>query len=271
MAQVISPFIAHNDEGGSAVRGTLPEGIAAVLERRLGRLSSECQLLLGKAAVLGGSFEFNQLLFMSNELHEDTLLDLLEEALRAGLLTEEGSGTHITYHFWHPLIVSHLYERLSAARCAQLHRRAANALLQTNVGSEGEVAAAIAHHLMKGGGDSLQVAHYAELAGTQAYSLSAYIEAEQYYLQAIKTITKGKLPLREGVHESAPSKSVTSLTDIPDPLHVARLLERVCECRMVQGNFEEARSGFECILALRSSRLSFSLKPRESMKRRNRP
>ena len=254
-----SPFIGHNDEGGidvSAVppaRGTLPEGIAAVLERRLGRLSSECQLLLGKAAVLGGSFEFNQLLFMSNELHEDTLLDLLEEALHAGLLTEEGSGTHITYHFWHPLIVSHLYGRLSAARCAQLHRRAANALMQTHEGNEGEVAAAITHHLMKGSGDSLQVAHYAELAGTQAYSLSAYIEAEQYYLQAIKTITQGKLPLREGVNESAPSKSATSFTDIPDPLHVARLLERVCECRMVQGNFEAARNGFECILALRIS------------------
>jgi predicted ATPase len=254
-----SPFIAHNDEGGidvSAVppaRGTLPEGIAAVLERRLGRLSSECQLLLGKAAVLGGSFEFNQLLYMSNELHEDTLLDLLEEALHAGLLTEEGSGAHITYHFWHPLIVSHLYERLSAARCAQLHRRAANALLQAHEGNEGEVAAAITHHLMKGGGDSLQVAHYAELAGTQAYSLSAYIEAEQYYLQAIKTITQGKLPLREGVNESAPSKSATSLTEIPDPLHVARLLERVCECRMVQGNFEEARNGFECITLWRST------------------
>src|SRR5436309_15329019 len=131
-------------------------------------------------------------LFMSNELHEDTLLDLLEEALHAGLLTEEGSGTHITFHFWHPLIVSHLYERLSAARCAQLHRRAANALLQAHEGNEGEVAAAITHHLMTGGGNSLQVAHYAELAGTQAYSLSAYIEAEQYYLQAIKTITQGR-------------------------------------------------------------------------------
>src|SRR5205085_8880173 len=153
--------------GGLTRVSTLPESIAAVLERRLGRLSSECQLLLGKAAVLGGSFEFNQLLFMSNELHEDTLLDLLEEALRAGLLTEEGSGTHITYHFWHPLIVSHLYERLSAARRAQLHRRAANALLQAHEGNEGEVAADITHHLSKGGGDPMQIARYAEMAGNR--------------------------------------------------------------------------------------------------------
>ncbi|MFL5629155.1 MAG: DUF6788 family protein [Ktedonobacteraceae bacterium] len=107
---------SHNDERRREVSTTssaLPEGIAAVLDRRLGMLSNECQTLLGKASVLGDSFEFNQLLFMANEHHEDALLDLLEEALRAGLLTEEGTGARITYHFWHPLIVNHLYERLS--------------------------------------------------------------------------------------------------------------------------------------------------------------
>lgn len=136
----------HHDEEGREVSlsgGSLPEGITAVLDRRLSCLSSECQALLGKAAVLGGSFEFSQLLVIANEHHEDTILDLLEEALRAGLLTEEGTGARITYHFWHPLIVSHLYERLSAARCAQLHRRAANALMHTHEGHEEEVAPAI--------------------------------------------------------------------------------------------------------------------------------
>ena len=133
----------------------LPEGIAAVLERRLGRLSNECQVLLGKAAVLGGSFEFGQLLFMTNEQHEDAVLDLLEEALQAGLLTEEGTGARIIYHFWHPLIVSHLYERLSAARCAQLHRRAAHALLKVHAGHEEDAGEAIAYHLSKGGGETI--------------------------------------------------------------------------------------------------------------------
>jgi predicted ATPase len=136
----------HHNEGERDVSpsgSTLPEGITAVLDRRLSCLSSECQALLGKASVLGGSFEFSQLLFMANEHHEDTILDLLEEALRAGLLTEEGAGARITYHFWHPLIVNHLYERLSAARCAQLHRRAANALLHTYQGHEEEVAPVI--------------------------------------------------------------------------------------------------------------------------------
>ena len=130
--------------GGAPHSSRMPETITAVLDRRLSRLSNDCQALLGKVAVLGGSFEFNQLAHMvgDQDIHEDAILDMLEEALRAGLLTEEGTGTHITYNFWHPLIVSHLYNRLSAARRAQLHRRAADALMLAHPGSAEEVAAA---------------------------------------------------------------------------------------------------------------------------------
>ncbi len=230
----------------------LPESIAAVLERRLGRLSNECQVLLGKAAVLGGTFEFGQLLSMANEHNEDELLDLLEEALQAGLLTEEGMGARITYHFWHPLIVSHLYERLSAARCAQLHRRAASVLLNMYVGHEGDVAAAITYHLSKGGGETKQIALYAELAAHQAYTLAAFVEAEQYYWQAVKGITNGLLPTEDTVHDTSSRKGDGTSAVIRDPLHVARLLERVCECAFVQGNYEEARRTYQRILHLRN-------------------
>jgi len=132
--------LSQADGARAMVEGGLPEGIAAVLERRLGKLSDECQALLGKAAVLGGAFEPGQLLSMASEHTEDKLLDLLEEALRAGLLTEDGAGARIIYRFWHPLIVSHLYDRLPVARRAQLHRRAANAPIQNNQGREKEEA-----------------------------------------------------------------------------------------------------------------------------------
>lgn len=230
---------------------TLPEGIAAVLDRRLSKLSDECQQLLGKAAVLGGSFEFRQLLFMANEYAEDTLLDLLEEALRAGLLTEEGAGARITYHFWHPLIVSHLYERLSAARSAQLHRRAANSLLHMYAGHEGKVAAGITYHLHKGGGEAAQIAFYAEVAAHQAFSLAAYAEAEQYYRQAIQTLTHNALVLEESIDETTLLKLTQAPAGTFDVLHVARLLERICECCNVQGNYEEARGIYICILEMR--------------------
>ena len=225
---------------GSAHRSTMmPETITAVLDRRLSRLSNDCQILLGKVAVLGGSFEFSQLAYMVGEqgIHEDAILDMLEEALRAGLLTEEGTGTHIIYNFWHPLIVSHLYDRLSAARRAQLHRRAANALMLAHPGSEEEVAAAITHHLSKGGSDPASIAKYAELAANRAYALSAYSEAEHYYRIAIEALSRGK-------H----AKTHT----IEDPLHLASLLERVAECNNIHGNYEEMRHLYEQVLELRT-------------------
>ncbi|HEX9131974.1 MAG TPA: DUF6788 family protein, partial [Ktedonobacteraceae bacterium] len=219
---------------------TLPETIAAVLERRLSKLSNDCLALLGKAAVLGGSFEFNQLLFMAGDpgTKEDAILDLLEEALRAGLLTEEGTDARITYHFWHPLIVSHLYDRLSAARRAQMHRRAANALLYLYQGHEAELAGAISYHLSKGGSDLAQLARYAEIAGDRAFSLPAYSEAEHYYRQAIAAITGGN--------------SLTGTAPGIDPLHLAYLLEQVAECNIVKGNYGEARDLFEHVLELRN-------------------
>lgn len=217
--------------------GTVPEAIAAVLERRLGNLSSQCQSLLSKAAILGGSFELHHLLTMTGDYNEDTLLDLLEEALRAGLLSEEGSGERITYHFWHPLIVSHLYRRLSAARRAQLHRRAAQMLeaLSTDKGHEGAPAATVLYHLSKAGSNSARLAHYAVLAANQAYAIAAYTEAKQYYVQAIQFLSHGQ--------------SV-------DSLQLARLQERVCECCMVLGDYAEARQRYEHVLQLRRDSVS---------------
>lgn len=239
---------------------SLPDGISAVLERRLTRLSPECQALLGKAVILGGSFELGQLLAMTNEQTEDTVLDLLEEALFAGIVTEEGTGSHIVYHFWHPLIVSHLYDRLSAARRAQMHRRAAEAIKQTYSSTQPEKGAtAIVYHLNKGGGDPTELIYFAELAGNNAYTLAAYTEAQYYYLQAYQTLTEAhfSLPdttaissvLQQIVHDRSQLLSLTS-----DPLHRCRLLEHIAECCTVLGNFEIARLLYEYILELRSSK-----------------
>ncbi len=213
---------------------TLPETIAAVLERRLSKLSSECQALLSKAAVLGGSFEFGLLVRVTGEAgsSEDSTLDLLEEALRSGLLTEEVNGTRIVYHFWHPLIVSHLYERLSAARRAQLHRRTAQALIDLNAGNEAKEAAAIAYHLDKYGQDKEKLACYAEIAGNQAIALSAYPEALHYYRQALEAL-----------------KACTP-EDKRDQMHLSNLLECMAECNAMQGNFAEARQQYAQVLRL---------------------
>lgn len=227
----------------------LPETITAALERRLNNLSIACQRLLGKAAVLGGSFEFETLRIMeygnTPQQDDDTLLDLLDEALQAGVLTEENSDQTIVYHFWHPMIVSHLYKQLSAARRSQLHRRAAEALQQLYQDEGAEGAAAITQHLLKGGGSLQQIAFYAEIAGNRAYALSAYPEARHHYLLAIAHIESMR---NEGyTNTTPPTPSIEH-----DALHLAFLHERVGECMLVQGHYEDAYSHYEQVLSIRS-------------------
>ncbi|HEX9133593.1 MAG TPA: DUF6788 family protein, partial [Ktedonobacteraceae bacterium] len=124
-------LMATHVETQQSPREVLPGTVTAALNQRLNKLSESCQQLLSKAAVLGGSFGFHLLSAMeagSASADEDVLFDLLEEAMRSGVLTEEGTGTRITYHFWHPLLAGHLYNQLSSTRRARLHRRAAEAL-----------------------------------------------------------------------------------------------------------------------------------------------
>ena len=239
-----SRSIEQQWEPPSLSASLLPETITAALARRMSNLSIACQRLLGKAAVLGGSFAFEMLRLMEQgptaSLDEDHLFDLLDEALQAGIVTEESSDHTIMYHFWHPLIVEHLYEQLSVARRTQLHRRAAEALQQLYQHRVEEVAAAITQHLLKGGGSTLQIASYAEIAGNRAYTLSAYPEAEHHYLLAIAQREMLSPP------EAAPAHSEAQT------LHLAFLHERLSECMMVQGNYEEAYQHYEHVLALRS-------------------
>ncbi len=227
------PSGLHGLNGNQNALPILPETITAVLDLRMGRLSTACRRLLSKAAVLGGSFEFPIISAMEATTpgsDEDTILELIEEALHMGMLTEEGIGTRITYQFWHPLLASHLYESLSAARRASLHRRAAEVLLHAFTSREEEAAATIVHHLVNGGADADQITHYAELAGDRAYALSAYPDAEKYY-----------------------RLTLASISQHPDEqLHRADISELLGECINIQGNYEEARHYYEHALALRS-------------------
>ncbi|GCF06911.1 DUF6788 family protein [Dictyobacter arantiisoli] len=210
----------------------LPDTINAVLELRMARLSRECQLLLQKAAVLGGSFEFQVISEMEaakSDYDEDKVLLLLEEALRSGMLTEEGSGTRITYHFWHPLLASFLYEeKLSAARRASQHRRAAAVFQKMYKKNLEAKAALITFHLVNGGADDETIAHFAELAGNNALALSSYREAEENYRIAFEHLG----------------------TDYTDWQRISFLLERLGECARIRGEFETARKFYEQALAI---------------------
>ncbi len=239
-----NPFFAE-ELARSTTPPQLPNSISAALDSRMNSLSNECRILLRNAAVLGSSFEFPlihalEVKHVGVHADEDALFDLLEEAIEAGVLTEEGTAARVTYSFWHPLMVTHLYESVSAMRRTHIHRRVADILLRMYRGRETEVAATIAHHLLHGGAEPVHTAHYAELAGNRAHALLAYAEAEQYYRIALDAMN---------------SAYISHDPDIAGPLiapsHRALLTERLAESVMVQGRFVEARALFERVLDLR--------------------
>ncbi|HJT55206.1 MAG TPA: AAA family ATPase, partial [Ktedonobacteraceae bacterium] len=243
-AEATHPSSIHaHQTPAKADDASLPGTITAALDQRLNRLSAPCRQLLNTAAVLGSAFGFPLLAAIeanSADYDEDILLDLLEEALRSGILTEEGTGTRISYAFWHPLLATHLYNRISAAKRARLHRRAAEALQRAATIREDELAATIVQHLVYGGAEVTQIARYAELAANYAYNLSAYSEAERYYRLAVENTEAERL-----AHPVNASPEVR--------LHLAFLLERQAECTRIQGDFKQARALFERVLEMRNS------------------
>ncbi len=236
-----NPFFA--EELARTTPPSLPKTVAAALDQRMKKLSAPCVQLLGNAAVLGGSFEFPVICAMETDsdlADEDSVLTLLEEALQSGVITEEGTGTRITYHFWHPLLVSHLYDNIMGIKRTRLHLRAARVLQRTYKGREEEVAATITHHLIRGGAEPSIIARYAELAADHAYALSAYAEAGHHYRMVIE-------------HVETLLASDTTSAQSEQRAYLMYLLERLAECTMVSGKFEEARHLYERLLDLGGS------------------
>lgn len=279
-----NPFFA--EELARTAPPTIPKSISAALEQRMSKLSPDCRQLLDTAAVLSGSFEFSLIYAMEaagrdeESFDDDTVFSLLEEAIAAGVISEEGMGTRIIYQFWHPLLVSHLYDTLSALRKARLHRRAADVLRRMHKGREDEVAATIVHHLMKADADPALIAHYAELAGDRAYQLSAaneqtytkssalksqtYTEAERYYrralyyLQLVSHCVVVQINITDsGDATLSPAIPLSPCAQQLTPEQQERfiyLIERLAECTMIQGSFEQARALYASVLELRKLR-----------------
>lgn len=183
----------------------LPDTIDAALEIRLRQLSPACHRLLTKAAVLGQSFELDVLVAMESQasgLSEEQVLNTLEEATRAGILTEieQNELAAVQYQFWHPLLITHLYEHLSVARRVHAHRQAALVLKRQAQEQRPNIrmnlAAAIVHHLQGGGGEPAELAFYAEQAAVRAYDIMACHDAEHYFQLALQAhaqmATKGE-------------------------------------------------------------------------------
>ncbi len=172
----------------------IPQSVREVVGRRLDGLSEACNRVLTIAAVIGREFDLRTL-EQATGLPGDTVLDLLEESVAARIIDElpEALGR---YSFSHALIRETLYEELTAARRARLHRQIGDVLEQAYASRIEPHVAELAYHFFQAGAaaDSEKTVRYLTLAAQRAVAAVAYEEAARLYQMALQALDLQEKP-----------------------------------------------------------------------------
>ncbi|GAA3551562.1 BTAD domain-containing putative transcriptional regulator [Nonomuraea rosea] len=219
---------AADRASATEVLSRVPSGVRDVLRRRISRLPSGAQQILLQAAVIGRDVDLDVLVAV--EVDEDQVIEAVEAALLAGLVTEPGPGM---LRFDHDLVRDTIYSDASRLRRTRLHARVA-AVIEDRTPSD---VAALAHHYFLADAAEKAV-HYAGLAAEQAERRFAHREAATLYEQAIAAFDRGS-SRREGDEQGRPAQAperakerlrlmlrqIRALALCGD-MHAARLLRR---------------------------------------------
>jgi class 3 adenylate cyclase len=202
----------HWREGVVLADTEVPATVRLVIERRLERVGVDAHRALTAASVVGRQASLDLLLLVAG-VEEDPLLDALEEAERASLVTGVNQGGSIIYNFVHEQIRQTLLAGLSGPRRQRLHARVAEALEQVWGADAGQHAADISHHLSLAGTAVAtdRTVAYLELAARNALSAVAPEESVRHLDAALDLLASGEterrtslLMLRARAHRAIP-------------------------------------------------------------------
>ncbi|HEY7830964.1 MAG TPA: AAA family ATPase [Solirubrobacteraceae bacterium] len=150
--------------------GGVPDSVRDLLLRRLRGLGDDCRQALSVAAVAGRDFELD-VLGRVLEHPRDRLIDLVEEAIDAGVLVEPAQSLG-RLSFAHALFRETIYEQLSATRRAAIHGRIAAAIEEVPTDRPDERAGTLAYHY-RAAGDLRKAFDYYRRAVTAAERVHA--------------------------------------------------------------------------------------------------
>ncbi len=165
-----------------ALRATgLPQSLQEVVIQRVVYLGQDSARILTHAAVMGGEIELDVLADVVG-MEPENLIDLVEQAERAAILTEvPGRTSYVS--FVHALVPAILYDSLSSARRCRMHRRIAEAI-EAHHGDDPGRAAFLAHHWREAR-DQAKALEYARRAGLGALDALAPNEAVRWLGDAL--------------------------------------------------------------------------------------
>jgi len=157
----------------------LPQSVRLMVEARISKLAPATQDVLRFGAVIGREFAFDTLQ-RAAELPENTLVDALEDAHRAQLITEveEGpgrTGGQEVFRFSHNLVAATLRDSISGIRRRRMHRQVGQAIEALCPDDH----ASLAYHYTQAGDDGRARTHLRQAgdAARRAYANDAAVEA----------------------------------------------------------------------------------------------
>lgn len=210
----------HGGHGGHGRDASLPDAVRDVVAARAGRLPQPARRLLELAAVTGSEFDAGLVQAGTGE-PEETVLDALDDALRAGLLMELAEAGRLA--FAHAIVRDALIGQLSAARRAYLHRRIAELLVERAASAPEQWLAPLAHHALAGAqADPEPALTYALDAARQAVERLAWEDAVELLERA------------EGLARRAAA-----------PGRLAEVLVTLGDARLRAGETDRARIAFD--------------------------
>lgn len=157
-----------------------PSALVDMISARLNALPDLLRDVLQAVAVLQPSNDFATLCQTSGHSESETL-DAIDLLVQQGFVVEHNSGLS----FSHPMLGQVLDANLSGMRRRLLHRRAAQAWLNSPAGKAPEQAGRLAYHYQEAG-EAVLAADYAEQAGNYALYLGATNEAARFFRQALE-------------------------------------------------------------------------------------
>lgn len=168
----------------------VPEGVRLVIGRRLERLGENGRRILTTAAVIGRVFSLALLEDIepgTGNAGPDAVLEAIEEAERAHLVTAHGGGRDTQYKFAHELIRQTLADTVSLPRRQRLHARIATAMEHRYASQIARHTSALAHHLYQAGAsvDADKTTAYLVEASDLARAAAGHEEALGYLDRAI--------------------------------------------------------------------------------------
>ena len=169
----------------AAALATVPDGVRALVARRVRRQSAACRALLAVAAVIGREFPLAILRRVAERDDPAGVLELLDEAVAARLVAPPTTSQD-PYRFTHALIREALYADVPFAERTRLHRHVGEAIEASGVDRDAH-AATLAHHFVAAAadGDPTAALDYCMRAGQQATAVLAHEEAVRHYQRAV--------------------------------------------------------------------------------------